>query len=387
MLGHNSRNAPELQRRPGDWIALHRGVIDHPIVGFDKDEPRTRAEAWLDLMVLANYRTTEVANRGRVLLIQPGQLMAARSWLAKRWNWSEKKVRWFMQLLVDEGMVTWTNAEATQAPVDPSFTGQRSGGERGGERGQHRKPPARNTASVLTLCNYSKYQYNVSQIEKYTEQVNRGQQNGQHPGPQTDHTLTREQSKQGKEGGAPNGASHPAPRSDADATRATRLPRDWQLPPVWQDETLRKYVITVNEVIQEEEKFRNYWIAKAGAQAKKVDWLATWRGWVARDHALRQTAALAASTAPADLAWLDDPKTVANAPRSKWRETFAKYLLTTHQNWNLQLGPAPGGPSKRKKIPDRVIEAFGLNRLYNSDGSRTNVPLPWAEAEQGSLLT
>jgi hypothetical protein len=33
------------------------------------------------------------------------------------------------------------------------------------------------------------------------------------------------------------------------------------------------------------QRFRDYWLAKAGAHARKVDWLATWRNWVRNERA------------------------------------------------------------------------------------------------------
>lgn len=34
--------------------------------------------------------------------------------------------------------------------------------------------------------------------------------------------------------------------------------------------------------LRETEKFRNYWAAKAGKDAAKLDWSKTWRNWLLR---------------------------------------------------------------------------------------------------------
>ena len=60
--------------------------------------------------------------------------------------------------------------------------------------------------------------------------------------------------------------------------RATRLPADWAPTPdqiAWA-RSERKDINPATEA----SKFRDYWIAKAGRDATKLDWDATWRNWV-----------------------------------------------------------------------------------------------------------
>ena len=60
--------------------------------------------------------------------------------------------------------------------------------------------------------------------------------------------------------------------------RGTRLPNDWKLP-----EDLRAWARACRPDVDadmEAEKFRDYWHAKAGTGAIKVDWTATWRNWI-----------------------------------------------------------------------------------------------------------
>jgi hypothetical protein len=53
------------------------------------------------------------------------------------------------------------------------------------------------------------------------------------------------------------------------------------------------------------DSFRDYWLAKAGAAARKVDWLATWRNWC-RKEAERSNPLLPARLPPIAEDW-DDP--------------------------------------------------------------------------------
>ena len=62
------------------------------------------------------------------------------------------------------------------------------------------------------------------------------------------------------------------------ATRGTRLPKDWVL-----TDDLRQYCVDTRPNLDPDEiaeGFRDYWISKAGKDALKVDWIATWRRWV-----------------------------------------------------------------------------------------------------------
>lgn len=71
-------------------------------------------------------------------------------------------------------------------------------------------------------------------------------------------------------------------RKRADPT-ATRLPAGWVLPKVWGDWAMQERPdLSAEDVRREAECFADYWHAKAGADARKADWLATWRNWVRR---------------------------------------------------------------------------------------------------------
>lgn len=67
----------------------------------------------------------------------------------------------------------------------------------------------------------------------------------------------------------------------AGATKATRLSADWVLPKDWGNWALdEKPEWGREEILKVAEDFRDYWIAKAGRDGTKLDWLATWRKWV-----------------------------------------------------------------------------------------------------------
>ena len=70
-------------------------------------------EAWLDLIQSARFDATprKVSIGGREVVVCRGQYAASIRFLSKRWQWSEKKVRSFLNHLKREGMIT---TECTQ---------------------------------------------------------------------------------------------------------------------------------------------------------------------------------------------------------------------------------------------------------------------------------
>ena len=61
-------------------------------------------------------------------------------------------------------------------------------------------------------------------------------------------------------------------------SRATRLPNDWIIP--------NEYIEYISSKRPDldfkhvAEMFKNYWVAKSGSNATKLDWFATWKNWV-----------------------------------------------------------------------------------------------------------
>jgi len=61
-------------------------------------------------------------------------------------------------------------------------------------------------------------------------------------------------------------------------TKGSRLSADWVLPKDWEDWAKQERPdLNLRSV---GEQFRDYWSAKAGSGATKLDWQATWRNWV-----------------------------------------------------------------------------------------------------------
>ena len=102
-----------------------------------------------------------------------------------------------------------------------------------------------------------------------------------------------------------------APPAASRTQRGQRLPKEWALPKGWGDEALVEFTgWTVEKVRLEASKFRDHWIAKAGKDAVKLDWHATWRNWCRSDIAHRDDARPGRS-GPTGGAFGNGPKTPA----------------------------------------------------------------------------
>lgn len=70
------------------------------------------------------------------------------------------------------------------------------------------------------------------------------------------------------------------PKPKRSQARGARLPDDWILPGPWAEWVRVNFpTVAEPEITREADSFRDYWIAKPGAQACKLDWEATWRNW------------------------------------------------------------------------------------------------------------
>ncbi len=78
------------------YISIHRCIEDDELW---LKEPFTRGQAWVDLIMLANYKESSFYIRGNLVLVGRGQVARSETHLAKRWQWSRDKVRRFLSYL------------------------------------------------------------------------------------------------------------------------------------------------------------------------------------------------------------------------------------------------------------------------------------------------
>lgn len=207
------------------WIKLHRSIIDWE---WYTDTNVTRL--FYHLILTVNYEP----KKWRGIPIFAGQIITSHENLAKQCCLSVQQIRTAINKLKSTGEIT---SKST------------------------------NNYTLITITNWEKYQDDNKQDNN---QITNEQQ--------TDNkriTTTKEYKKERIEE-----LDIYIPPKVA-TKRATRLSPEWELPTEW-GEWAQSLGMSIEEILLEEEKFRDYWISKAGAMAAKQDWQATWRNWIRR---------------------------------------------------------------------------------------------------------
>lgn len=114
------------------YIPISRRLFEHHL--WCEERIFSRFEAWLDILQSARFEDTKQLIGNRLIEVKRGQMLVSLRYLASRWQWSTKKVGTFLELLIQDGMIT---------KETPKETGQ----------------------TVITICNYDKYNAQLSQEE------------------------------------------------------------------------------------------------------------------------------------------------------------------------------------------------------------------------------
>jgi hypothetical protein len=104
------------------YIKVFRSLQDNPLW---LAEPFTKAQAWIDILMLTSHRKTTKIVRGIPITVKRGQLAWSTRSLADRWGWSRGRVLRFFDKLEEEDQV---------------------------------KPQKNNVTTLYTVTNYEKYQ-------------------------------------------------------------------------------------------------------------------------------------------------------------------------------------------------------------------------------------
>lgn len=85
------------------WVPVERQIQEHWLW---KDKPFSQGQAWIELIMLANYEDKKMPYKGEIITCERGTVNLSISHLANRWGWSRDKTRRFLKLLESDGMVT-----------------------------------------------------------------------------------------------------------------------------------------------------------------------------------------------------------------------------------------------------------------------------------------
>lgn len=146
----------------GGFIKLHRGWRDNPLFGREY----SRGDAWIWMLEHACWKPAKVKVKGKIVTLERGEMSFSVRFLADAWGWSKSRVDRFIAELRAEGMIETRSKIGTSA-------GHTAG------QGQ----------SILTICNYAKYQ-DRDGLERDNDEPKSGTSAGQ----------ARDKEEEGKEG-------------------------------------------------------------------------------------------------------------------------------------------------------------------------------------------
>lgn len=131
-----------MANKKNGWIKIYRDIWDNKL--WNSNEPFDVRSAWIDLILMANHEDAEIVIGKTVHKIKRGQLHTSAKSLSTRWTWSLNKIRAYIRLLKDLGMIT---TESTTH------------------------------GTTLTIVNYSKFQ-DLPHTEGTTKGTSKGTTNG-----------------------------------------------------------------------------------------------------------------------------------------------------------------------------------------------------------------
>lgn len=90
--------------RDWGWISVHRTIFDNWLW---EEKPFSKGQAWIDLLLLANSSDRKVPFGKKLVLVKRGEKMISMRQLEQRWGWSNNKVKNFLNILQDDGMINY----------------------------------------------------------------------------------------------------------------------------------------------------------------------------------------------------------------------------------------------------------------------------------------
>lgn len=84
------------------YILLHRSLTDHWLW---QGESFTKGQAWIDLLMLVNYKAGKTRFNGQLCEVERGERVTSYQVLAERWQWSKSSVKRFLKMLEDDQMI------------------------------------------------------------------------------------------------------------------------------------------------------------------------------------------------------------------------------------------------------------------------------------------
>lgn len=83
------------------WISVYRSIVN----SWLWEKPLSKFEAWLDILLQANYKSKKVNIKNQLFVCKRGESIKCMETWAERWGWNRSRVRRFLKLLESDSMI------------------------------------------------------------------------------------------------------------------------------------------------------------------------------------------------------------------------------------------------------------------------------------------
>lgn len=90
------------------YVAIFRSLQDHWIWEVEPSEKYSKGQAWIDLLLSANYKDNKMLFDNKLIIVHQGERVTSIKKLADKWHWSRTSVRKFLELLKQDDMIEYT---------------------------------------------------------------------------------------------------------------------------------------------------------------------------------------------------------------------------------------------------------------------------------------
>ena len=84
------------------WISIHRKIKEHWVW---EDKPFSKGQAWIDILLMANHADKKILLGNELIEVKRGSFITSEKKLMENWGWGKEKVRRFLQVLQEDGMI------------------------------------------------------------------------------------------------------------------------------------------------------------------------------------------------------------------------------------------------------------------------------------------
>ncbi|MBV4423430.1 hypothetical protein [Clostridium tyrobutyricum] len=96
------------------WISVHRKI---QYSWLWQEKPFSKGQAWIDLLLSANHKDNKALIGTELINVERGSFVTSQKKLMEKWGWGNTKVRNFLELLKEDGMISYSGKRYTEIKI------------------------------------------------------------------------------------------------------------------------------------------------------------------------------------------------------------------------------------------------------------------------------